>query len=58
MAKHCARRSWRASGALGGRGFLMTRWFLPIFIAILAGLEVDALDGRDMIAGGAKIDND
>ncbi len=36
----------------------MTRWFLPIFIAILAGLEVDALDGRDMIAGGAKIDND
>ena len=36
----------------------MTRWFLPILLAILAGLEVDVLDGRDMIAGGAKIDTD
>lgn len=36
----------------------MARRFLPLFIAILPGLEVDPFGGRDMIAGGAKIDSD
>lgn len=50
-----------ASSVLGERSFVMTRWFLPLFLALLAGLEVDgeAFDPpRDLLLGGGRIDID
>ena len=50
-----------ASSVLGERSLVMARWFLPLFLALLAGLEVDGggLDPqRNFLGQGARMEGD